>query len=299
MKGIQWYIQSLPTKRNPNPDFKLITFPLQNMILDYTANLTEMVKDEYGFILKAYLKEIPCETNEKIRLFKQGINICGHEISSENFCMDIKVKLRPNIIIIRQQPYDAEDKDLVFNDKVTSDFTIKLYDPKESEGEGDAKEFHVHSTVLTSRSDYFRALFNSKMLESQNRCLKLVDISYFILEKLLLFIYTDHLEKDNEFGDWIDLLYAASRFLIHQLIQFCELSIRKFVDYDNVKKIKEIAYECGAFQLAKFCEMFDERKEVVNEGLKSVGKKPVKFMEKFKRLLTSLVRNMKYKKKLL
>ncbi len=138
MKGIQWYIQLLPTKRNPNPDFKLIIFPLQN---EKSVNLTETVKDDFGFILKAYLnEEKTCDTNEKILLFKQ--------MYTEN-CMDIKVKLKSNIICdLIQQPRDAEDKNFVFNDKITSDFTIKLDEVIESKSKGNDKEFYVIQQFL-------------------------------------------------------------------------------------------------------------------------------------------------------
>jgi len=153
-------------------------------------------------------------------------------------------------------------KNLGLNDRITSDFIIKLDVPKEIESEDSVEKlFYVHSTVLGSRSDYFQALFNSNMLESQNKCLKLVDISYFILEKLLLFIYTNDLENVDKFEDWIDLLYVASRFSMPQLIQICELSIRKFVNFENVEKVEKIAYKCDAFQLARYCEMFENKKD--------------------------------------
>ncbi len=270
---IQWFIQTLPTRKNPNPEFKPFTFPLKERnvityynfeiveISDSVLDLTELIRDEPGFILKACL--YINNRNEEIQLFRKKID---EVLSDENFSIDFKMELKPNIIC-EQNNSEGNNmiKNLVLNDRITSDFIIKLIVPKEIESEDSVEKlFYVHSTVLGSKSDYFQALFNSNMLESQNKCLKLVDISYFILEKLLLFIYTNDLndlENVDKFEDWVDLLYAASRFLMPQLIQVCELSIRKFVNFENVEKVEKIAYECGALQLAKYCEMFEIKKD--------------------------------------
>src|SRR5688572_15730849 len=57
---IQWSVQALPTRKKPNPEFKKIIFSDGELnkpynFRCYTLDLTEMVKDEYGFILKAYM----------------------------------------------------------------------------------------------------------------------------------------------------------------------------------------------------------------------------------------------------
>ncbi len=266
--AIQWFIQTLPTRKNPNPEFKPFAFPLNfitqhnchhiSETLDSILDLTELIKDEPGFILKAYINTryggVKC-----FKLFKQDMDEVSH---NENFSMDVKVELKPNIIY-KQNDSKINDsiKNLVLNDRIKSDFIIKLDVPKEIENEDSVEKlFYVHSTILASKSDYFRTLLNSNMLESRNNCLKLVDISYFILEKLLLFIYTNDLDVDK-FEDWVDLLYAASRFSMPQLIQICELSIRKFVNLENVEKVEKIAYKCDAFQLARYCEMFEIKKD--------------------------------------
>jgi len=249
-------------------------------------DLTELIKDEPGFILKACLY-----TNDmygKIQLFRQDAD---DEVSPiENLCMDVKMELKPNITCEQNDSEDDHKKNLVLNDRITSDFIIKLDVPNEIESEGSVeKVFYVHSMVLTSRSDYFQALFNSNMLESQNKCLKLVDISYFVLEKLLLFIYTNDLENVDKFEDWVDLLYAASRFLIPQLIQVCELSISKFVNFENVEKVEKIAYECSALQLARYCEMFEIKQEEEND-VKDEWKEVSDVVKKFKSMLTKFIR---------
>ena len=266
---------------------------MENQILDSVLDLTELIKDEIGFVLKAYLYHDESDDNDyrKAQLLKHDI-VSLPAATDENFSMDVKMELKPNTICDFIQQKDTKDhnlimKDLMFNDKATSDFTIKLDVPIENENEsGDEKFFYVHSTILASKSDYFRTLLNSNMLESQNKCLKLVDISYFILENLFLYIYTDKLENIIDLDDWVGLLYAASRFLMPQLIQICELSIRKFVNFENVDEVENIAYECGTLQLAKYCEMFEIKKDDENE-LKS------KCKEEYKEYSTNIVTKFK------
>src|SRR5438876_9366396 len=85
---IQWSVQLLPTRKKPNHEFKQIIFTLHDEKLD----LTEMVKDEYGFILKVYMNGVTTyEADGKTYLFRK-------DKFDEQFCMDIEVELRPNMI---------------------------------------------------------------------------------------------------------------------------------------------------------------------------------------------------------
>ncbi len=103
--------------------------------------------------------------------------------------MDAKMELKPNIIC---EQYDSKDnnmikKNFVLNDRITSDFIIKLNIPKEIESEGCVEKFfYVHSTVFGFRSDYFQALFNSNMLESQ---IKFSNLTIFLILLLKNYFY--------------------------------------------------------------------------------------------------------------
>lgn len=247
---IQWLIKLLPTRKNPNPEFKPIIFPLQENNLDYILDLTKFVEDEYGFILKVKM------IGGKTQLFRQDVNKNEKSIlhlNDDNFDMDVEVILRPNIICDEFKKNITMNE--LLNDKNKSDFIIRLNNYKNLE-----KIFYLHSKILMSKSDYFKALFNSQMIESQNRFLNLNDISLNIFENLILYIYNDNIENLNDIYDWIDLLYASSRFLIPKLVQICEFSIRNYVNIDNVEEIKLIAKECNAIQLVRYCEMYEIKK---------------------------------------
>src|SRR6185369_11257358 len=104
----------------------------------------------------------------------------------------------------------SNDDRITFNDSKTSDFTIKLKTEELVEGGGDEQideenmeneekneneneQFYVHAQILSNKSDYFNALLNSQMIESQDRYLILPDISYEMLEKILLYMYTNEI----------------------------------------------------------------------------------------------------------
>ena len=88
-----------------------------------------------------------------------------------------------------------------------------------SSSDKELKVFRVHSAILSKRSDYFTALLDSKMMESQNRSLTLTDadISYNSLETILKYLYTGTLPNFKTYDEWISLLHNASRFLIPTL----------------------------------------------------------------------------------
>ncbi|GES81113.1 BTB/POZ protein [Rhizophagus clarus] len=249
---IQWSIKLLPTRKNPNSEFKPINFPFQENNLDYIIDLTDIAKDEYGFILKAKM------IGGKTQLFRQDVNKNEKSLlhlNDDNFDMDVEAKLKPNMICDEYNT-SVNEKNFLFNDKNTSDFVIKLELEKNNDNMDLENFFYLHSKILTSISDYFKALFNSQMIESHNRFLKLYDIPLNIFENLLSFIYDDNLKNLKNLDDWVDLLYISSRFLIPKLVQICELSIREYVNFDNVEEIRLIARECNAEQLFKYCEMY-------------------------------------------
>jgi len=173
--------------------------------------------------------------------------------------MDIEVELKPNIIC--EEEINNEFKKINMyeesfsynNDKNLSDFIIKLT----SKNDNTMKEFYLHSKILMLKSDYFKALFNSRMVESQNGLLNLIDIPFNIFQSFLLYIYYGNIGNIDKIDDWIDLLYVSSRFLVPKLVQICELSIKEYVNFDNVEEIKLIASECNALQLVKYCEMYE------------------------------------------
>ncbi|RIA80863.1 hypothetical protein C1645_813229 [Glomus cerebriforme] len=290
---IRWSISPLPTRSNPTPAFRPINSDLLLTCTDdnqheYQSDNTlkdvsSLIKGEYGFKLKVELTgEDIDEAWQKTQLFRQK-RIGGNDDlvdNDETFGFDVKVELIPDIVCDPLPKITHEEGEkFLFNNKETSDFIISLkIDSKENQ------KYYVHKEILSSRSDYFKALLESKMIESSNGSLTLKDISSKTLENILKFLYTGEITSELEsIDDWIDLIYGASRFLIPTLIQRCEKALKELVNEENVEDIEAIARECGAEQLIRYFDMLldvddevttssDEDKNKLNTEKKNVQK---------------------------
>ncbi|CAG8556211.1 3672_t:CDS:2 [Funneliformis caledonium] len=257
---VNWFITPLPTTKNPCPNWQQIPFDPYTEPRHYVnevRDFTRYVKDEYGFILRAHLSggDKTYVIWQKTQLFRQDF-ITG-------------MTLDPDIIVdpLPELEPTSEKRSFVLNDEATSDFVIHLEVPTSDEQKSassdvsnvDVKDFHIHSKILSARSDYFNALLASNMIESQNKSLKLAYISHESLERILNYLYTGTIPDIQTFDEWTALLHGASRFLIPALIQRCEKALKGYVNHDNLREVEDIAKNCGAEQLVQYCKMFEPR----------------------------------------
>ncbi|KAJ5067361.1 pep-cterm sorting domain-containing protein [Anaeramoeba ignava] len=76
--------------------------------------------------------------------------------------------------------------------------------------------FKTHKSILSSRSYYFKSLFNSKMKEYQENKIILKDVSNSILSSILNYFYSGKIEINLE--NAIEILIFSSKYLIDELI---------------------------------------------------------------------------------
>ncbi|CAB4477574.1 unnamed protein product [Rhizophagus irregularis] len=272
---VQWFVKPLPTMKNQDPSWNLIQFEPyteRRHKVNEIKDLTEYVKSEYGFILKANLSggEQDNVIWQKTQLFRQDWNskLSRDKLMIENddtFGFDVKVKLRPDIIVdpLPELSVSNDESNTLkkLNDESTSDFVIH-YKVSSGDNTSNERNFYAHSKVLSRRSDYFNALLESKMIESQSKSLTLTDedITYESLEIILNYVYNGDLPNIKTFNEWTTLLRYASRFLITTLIQRCEKALKGFLNHNNLNEIESIANEYGAEQLLQCCKNFEPPK---------------------------------------
>ncbi|CAG8627861.1 25601_t:CDS:2 [Racocetra persica] len=250
---VKWSISALPTRNNVNPIYQTIEFTSNTPMVDATS----FIKGEYGFILRAHLRggNRPEISWQWTQLFRCKLKDTSGLSLEEDCGLDVKVELVPDIIC---DPLPEVKYDLVLNDRTTSDFVIHLEsNNSEDSTKREKLNFYVHSNILVERSDYFRALIDSHMIESNERSLILTDITQDSLEVILNYIYVGVLPKITTYNKWVELLHDASRFLIPTLIQRCEKALRDLLNNDNLDATKDFAEECGANQLLRCCEMVE------------------------------------------
>lgn len=111
--------------------------------------------------------------------------------------------------------YDRKEKQ-VHADSTTTDFSC-LYegDFKKDDSLTDVviqvedKEFHCHKFVLCMRSEYFSLMLNGDWLETNQKIIKLNDISKSTFETMLKFLYTNQLIEGTGASDLYELMSLA------------------------------------------------------------------------------------------
>ncbi|RIB05899.1 BTB/POZ protein [Gigaspora rosea] len=266
---IEWSISPLPTRKNPYPIWNPINIESSKLYTEddwsTSINITKYVKGEYGFLLQAYMSGPMVKLWRNKEMFSSSFSD-----NAPSFGMNLNVVLKREKdikygILPKIDTHDENVKKMRLNDKTSSDFIITLDNSNsnnnnnnmDTDSQRQLETFYVHSKVLSLKSDYFRALFNSKMMESNDMSLSLKDVSYNTFKTILDYLYTGNINNISTMEEWIDLLYASSRFLISSLTQLCEKNLVGFVNDQNADEFTNISIECGAQLLLKYCELLE------------------------------------------
>lgn len=80
----------------------------------------------------------------------------------------------------------------------------------------DSEQFHAHKCVLAASSDFFKAMFNSNLLESQEATVSLKHVDCQTFQSIVDFVYTSKLTVMN---DNVQPLFAAANLYDFKLIK--------------------------------------------------------------------------------
>jgi len=116
------------------------------------------------------------------------------------------------------------------------------------------QEIKSHKVFLCTRTEYFYAMFDRKMLESQSNCIYIGDdndITSEAVQAMLDFLYTDNLDIDVNVA--IELLPLASQYNLIRCVDLCENIVMKGVEIDTVVYVLQLAKLHNATKLVQFC----------------------------------------------
>ncbi|SAL98698.1 hypothetical protein [Absidia glauca] len=99
----------------------------------------------------------------------------------------------------------------LLNNPELSDFTIVA---------ADGQELHVHQVILITRWIYFRNMYKSGMMETQQRRMEISE-PYPVVLALLKYLYTDQLAMEEPWQVVCDVLVMANMYLLHRLTKIC------------------------------------------------------------------------------
>ncbi|KAJ5069616.1 pep-cterm sorting domain-containing protein [Anaeramoeba ignava] len=114
--------------------------------------------------------------------------------------------------------------------------------------------FKTHKSILSSRSHYFKSLFNSKMKEYQENKLILEDVSSEILFSILNYFYSGKIEINLE--NAIQILVFSSKYLIDELIEICLKFIKNNFQIETIVDVLKLSESMNLNQLLDYSYQF-------------------------------------------
>ncbi|KAG2383631.1 hypothetical protein C9374_004302 [Naegleria lovaniensis] len=113
----------------------------------------------------------------------------------------------------------------------------------------------AHKGILTNRSDFFSSMFEMNFVENRNNEIRINDTSIQTIEAIIYWMYTGkfpNVQSENA----IELFVASCQFNLAPLKDWSRLFIQKYIDFDNVVTILEMAEVLGDVDLKSCCVCF-------------------------------------------
>lgn len=103
------------------------------------------------------------------------------------------------------------------------------------------KSFEVHKNILCARSPVFHAMFTGNLEEGTTNILDIPDIDEITVDLMLRYLYTGTFSED-ETVDLYSLYYAADKYQINSLADWCSDLLGERIDISNVCETLLFAY---------------------------------------------------------
>ena len=141
-------------------------------------------------------------------------------------------------------------------EKALADFGNMFLDPWTSDIHllCQGEEIAAHRVVLGARSPVFRAMFQSKMMESVKGEINIEDADKDVLKEMLRYIYSVKVEE--KFEKFKELLVLADKYQVEDLIKYCGTKVVESLNTDNVLQIGVFAELHNAEDLMQECVKF-------------------------------------------
>jgi len=106
----------------------------------------------------------------------------------------------------------------------------------------EGKSIYAHKIILSARSNYFKAMFNSGMCESESSKITITDFKYSTIESLIKFLYYVKTEINDDLSELIELYRAADKYQLESLMNYIHQSICSRITCQNACSILSEIY---------------------------------------------------------
>ena len=125
--------------------------------------------------------------------------------------------------------------------------------------------YECHKSVLSCQSDVFAAMFlNKTMAEAISGVVKIDDFDSEVIETMIYFIYNEEIQEKKMIS--ADLLKAASKYNLADLVELCIEHFKSNLSLDSVLDVLIVAHQTNQK------ELFDAASDFVAKNKGNVAK---------------------------
>ena len=241
-KNIKWSLLLYPQGTTSLENYLGLFLDLQSVPIDHRPiktiyQFSILDKNQNKFFVHKYASNFTEPQNRGTNTF-----VLRSDIMNDTYLPNDCLTIQCDMVVGLNNNYKASES-IVFDDITTdekchlkllnnyktflnspnlSDVTIIISD----------RRLQAHKLILSAHSPVFLAMFKNGMKENQDNAIKITDIKYEVFQELLRFIYTGKIENIDIVAN--DLLVAADKYVISELLIMCEQYLQSNLSLDNV-----------------------------------------------------------------
>ncbi|KAL9648120.1 hypothetical protein ABK040_007485 [Willaertia magna] len=136
----------------------------------------------------------------------------------------------------------------MFNDALYTDLVLKHLKS--------GSELKVHKAILCSRSEYFKTIIESNMIESQTSIINIEDdVTFEVFKGVIQFIYSNYIEL-TKLEEVVQTYVVADQYLVSELKEQCVTKFTYYLSEENVLDLFSETKQCNAVDLQEKCYDF-------------------------------------------